>query len=89
MTHMIMLGKTSLVVCQLIRGEVTLRVTHNGQMWLNSHGEGSTPRVGILKNTHCKFGGSEVTIPPQNYPCVALVTQPGKIYTTGKLQENF
>jgi hypothetical protein len=68
-----MLRKSSLLVCWLTKGEEKLRVAHNGQMWLNSSSEDSTSRVGVLKNTLCKFGGSEVAAPPSNYPCVVLV----------------
>jgi hypothetical protein len=64
MAQKIMLGKSSLLVCRLIRGEGKLRVTHNGQMWPNSRREGGTSGVGVPKNTLCKFGGSEVAAPP-------------------------
>jgi hypothetical protein len=79
MTQEIMLRKSGLLVCRLIRGEGKLRVTHNGHMWLDSRGEGSTSRVGVPKNTLCKFGGSEVAAPPSNYPCVVLITRPREI----------
>jgi hypothetical protein len=45
--------------------------------------------VGVPMNTLCKFGGSELATQPWNYTCVALLVQPGKIHTTGSLQENF
>jgi hypothetical protein len=88
-TQMILLGNPSLLVCRLIRWEGKPRVMHNGQMGLDSRGEGNTSRVSVLTNTLCKFGGSELATPPSNYPCVVPVMRPGEIQTTGNLQENF
>jgi hypothetical protein len=57
-------------------------------MWLDSC-EGSTSMVDVLKNTLCKFGGSEVAAPSSNYPCIVLVMPPEEIQITGSLQDNF
>jgi hypothetical protein len=82
MTQTIILGKPSLLVWGLVRGEVESRATHINQMWLDSRGE--AVHLGLVSR---RIHSASLAAARWKHHHQTIVTRPGEIQTTGNVRE--